>query len=112
MASHLTEFAGLGPPLLYTIDPSMMDSDIYVHLNPTSSIIPHLKAHLPHASTELYVVEVPPAPDSTVLASFPPAESSPESSAWAVGVPGITDMPETEFWIWSSVETVPMINRT
>jgi hypothetical protein len=54
----------------------------------TSSILPHLKAYLPHASTELYVVpvEISPAPNSTVLATFPPTKSPPESSASTVGV--------------------------
>ena len=84
---------------------------IYTHLDATSSILPHLKAYLPHASTELYVVEVPPAPNSTVLTTYPPTESPPKSSPWAVGVLGITDMPETEFWFWSSVEVAPTINR-
>jgi hypothetical protein len=88
-----------------------MNDGIYIHLDPTSSILPHLKAYLPHASTELYVVEVPPAPNSTVLATFPPTESPPKSSPWALGVLGITDMPETEFWFWSSVEAAPTINR-
>ena len=75
----------------------MMDDNIYTHPDASSSILPHLKAHLPHASTELYVVEVPPAPNSTVLATFPPAESPPESSTWAVGVLGITGEYDTEF---------------
>lgn len=90
---------------------SMMDDHVYTHQDATSSILPHLQAHLPHASTELYVVEVPPAPNSTVLATFPPTESPPESSAWAVGVLGITGMFETEFLFWSSVEATPTINR-
>jgi len=88
-----------------------MDDNVYIHLDATSSILPHLKAHLPQASTELYVVQVPPAPNSTVLATFPPTESPPGSSAWAVGVLGITGMPETEFFFWSSVEAAPTINR-
>jgi ribosomal protein S18 acetylase RimI-like enzyme len=88
----------------------MMDDNVYIHLDPTSSILPHLKTHLPHASTELYVVEVPPAPNSMVLATFPPTKSLPESSSWAVGVLGITGMPETEFFFWSSVEAAPTIN--
>src|SRR6267154_4342924 len=88
----------------------MMDDNVYIHLDATSSILPHLKAHLPHASTELYVVEVPPAPNSMVLATFPPTKSPPESSTWAVGVLGITSMPETEFFFWSSVEAAPTIN--
>jgi len=90
----------------------MMDDNVYIHLDATSSILPHLKAHLPHASTELYVVEIPPAPNSTVLATFPPTKSPPESSAWAVGVLGIVGMPdtETEFFFWSSVEVAPTIN--
>ena len=88
----------------------MMDDNIYIHLDATSSILPHLKAYLPHASTELYVVEVPPAPNSTVLATFPPTKSPPESRAWAVGVLGITGIPETEFYFWSSVEAAPTIN--
>lgn len=91
----------------------MDDTDaVYTHLDATSSIVPHLKAHLPHASTELYVVEVPPTPNSTVLATFPPTESPPESSAWAVGVLGITGvLEEAEFYFWSSVEAAPTINR-
>ncbi|KAF8499784.1 hypothetical protein F5888DRAFT_1685598 [Russula emetica] len=88
-----------------------MDDNVYIHLDATSSILPHLKAHLPHASTELYVVGVPPAPNSTVLATFPPTKSPPESSAWAVGVLGITGRQETEFLFWSSVEAAPTINR-
>jgi hypothetical protein len=46
-----------------------------------------------------------------VLATFPPTKSPPESSAWAVGVLGITGMPEPEFHFWSSVEVAPTINR-
>jgi hypothetical protein len=88
--------------------PSTMDDSVYIHLDATSSILPHLMAHLPHASTELYVVEVPPAANSMVLATFPPTKSPPESSPWAVGVLGITGMPETEFFFWSSVEAPPM----
>ena len=33
----------------------------------------------PHPSTELYVVQVPTAPDSTVFATFPPHESPPKT---------------------------------
>jgi ribosomal protein S18 acetylase RimI-like enzyme len=88
-----------------------MDDNVYTHLDATSSILPHLKAHLPHSSTELYVVGVPPAPNSTVLATFPPTKSPPESSAWAVGVLGIADALETEFLFWSSVEAAPPIDR-
>ena len=88
----------------------MMDDNIYTHPDASSSILPHLKAHLPHASTELYVVEVPPAPNSTVLATFPPAESPPESSTWAVGVLGITGEYDTEFLFWSSVAAAPRTN--
>ena len=88
-----------------------MDDKVYAHLDATSSILPHLKAHLPHASTEVYVVEVPPAPNSTVLATFPSTKSPPESNPWAVGVLGITGMFETEFLFWSSVEAAPTINR-
>lgn len=88
-----------------------MDDGVYIHLDATSSIIPHLKANLPHASTELYVVEIPPALNSTVLATFPPTKSPPESSPWAVGVLGLTDMFETEFLFWSSVEAAPTIDR-
>ncbi|KAI0001369.1 hypothetical protein BJV74DRAFT_898052 [Russula compacta] len=86
------------------------DDDIYIHPDATSSVLPHLKVHLPYTSTELYVVEVPPAPDSTVLATFPPTESPPHSKAWAIGVLGITGRPETEFWFWSSAEGVPTTN--
>lgn len=88
----------------------LIDDDIYIHPDAASSVLPHLKVHLPYASTELYVVEVPPAPDSTVLATFPPTESLPHSRAWAVGVLGITGRPETEFWFWSSAEGVPTTN--
>jgi len=90
--------------------PSLPVGDVYIHPDATSSVIPHLKAHLPHASTELYVVQVPPAPDSTVFATFPPAESPLKSRDWAVGVLGITGMPETELWFWSSVEGTPAID--
>ena len=51
--------------------PSLPVGGVYAHPDATSSMIPHLKAHLLHASTELYVVQVPPAPDSTVFATFP-----------------------------------------
>jgi len=89
-----------------------MDDNVHIHPDATSSILPHLKVHLPHASTELYVVEISPAPNSTVLATFPPTESAPESSTWAVGVLGITgSRPETEFWFWSSVAAAPTIDR-
>ena len=74
----------------------MMDDNVYIHPDATSSILPHLKTHPPHASTELYVMEVPPASNSTVLATFPPTKTPPESSAWAVGVLGVTGMPETK----------------
>jgi len=89
----------------------MMDDNVYIHLDATTSILPHLKAHLPHASTESYVVEVPPAPNSTVLATFPPTKSPPDSSVWAAGVLEVTDVPETEFWFWSSVESAPTKER-
>ena len=88
----------------------MMDDDVYIHPDATSSISPHLKAHLPHASTELYVVEVPPTPNSMVLATFPPTKSPPESNAWAVGVLGIKSMPEAEFYFWSSAEATSTID--
>jgi hypothetical protein len=55
---------------------------------------PHWKAH---ASTELYVVQVPPAADSTVFATFPPTTFPPKSGGWSVGVLGITGTPQTEF---------------
>jgi len=90
--------------------PSLPVGDVYIHPDATSSMIPHLKPHLPHASMELYVVQVPPAPDSTVFATFPPAESPPKSRDWAVGVLGITGMPETELWFWSSVEGAPALD--
>lgn len=91
---------------------SLEVGDIYIHPDPTTSLIPHLKVHLPHASTELYVIQVPPAPDSTVFATFPPHESPPKSNDWAVGVLGITGLPvpETDFWFWSSTEETPAIN--
>ena len=87
--------------------PSLPVGDVYIHPDATSSMIPHLKAHLPPASTELYVVQVPPAPDSTVFPTFPPAESPPKSRDWVVGALGITGMSETELWFWSSVEERP-----
>jgi len=87
----------------------MPTGEVYIHPDATS-VVPHLKAHLPHASVELYVVEVPPAPDSIVLTTFPPSESPPKSRGWAIGVLGITGMPETEFWFWSSVEGSPSTN--
>jgi GNAT superfamily N-acetyltransferase len=90
--------------------PSMEVGDIYIHPDPTTSLIPHLKVHLPHASTELYVIQVPPAPDSTVFATFPPHEYPLKSKDWAVGVLGITGLPETDFWFWSSTEETPAIN--
>ena len=75
-----------------------MDDNVYIHLDATSSIVPHLKENLLHASTGLYVVEVPPARNSTVLATFPPTKFTLKSSTWAVGVTGITGMLETEFF--------------
>jgi hypothetical protein len=69
----------------------------HIYLVATSSILPHLKAYLPHASTELYVVEISPAPNYTELATFPLTKSPPESSAWTVGGLGITGILETEF---------------
>lgn len=100
----------LGFTLPRSPSPSTMDDSVYIHLDATSSILPHLMAHLPHASTELYVVEVPPAANYMVLATFPPTKSPPESSPWAVGVLGITGMPETEFFFWSSVEAPSTTN--
>jgi ribosomal protein S18 acetylase RimI-like enzyme len=88
----------------------MPSLDVYIHPDPTSSLVPHLKVHLPHASTELYVVQVPPAPDSTIFATFPPDESPADSEDWVVGVLGITGLPETEFWFWSSTEGRRTIN--
>ena len=52
-----------------------MDDNVYIPLDATSSILPRLKLSLPYASTELYVVDVSPVPNSTVLATFPPTES-------------------------------------
>jgi len=75
----------------------MPTGEVYVHPDASSSVVPHLKAHLPHASVELYVTEVPPAPDSIILATFPPSESPPESRAWAIGVIGLVDVLETGF---------------
>lgn len=54
------------------------------------------------------MVQVPPAPDSTVFATFPPTESPPKSGDWSVGVLGITGSPQTEFWFWSSAEGAPI----
>jgi ribosomal protein S18 acetylase RimI-like enzyme len=82
-----------------------MTDGVYVHPDATSSVVPHLRAHLPDAATELYVVEVPPAPASTLLATF--LEFTPGSAVWSVGVIAITGAPETEFWFWSSAEEVP-----
>ena len=90
--------------------PSSEVGDIYIHPDPTTSLIPHLKVHLPHASMELYVIQVPPASDSTVFATFPPHESPPKSKDWAAGVLGITGLPETDFWFWSSTEETPTID--
>ncbi|KAI0256219.1 hypothetical protein BJV78DRAFT_1273118 [Lactifluus subvellereus] len=83
-----------------------MADGVYIHPDATSSVLPHLKARLPDAATQLYVVEVPPAPASTVLATFPPSESPPEPLVWSIGVIGIIDSPvlDTEFWFWSSAE--------
>ena len=90
--------------------PSSTVYDIYIHPDANSSVAPHLKAHLPYASTELYVVQVPPAPDSTVFATFPPTFPPPKSEDWSVGVLGITGKAQTEFWFWSSAEGAPTIN--
>jgi ribosomal protein S18 acetylase RimI-like enzyme len=90
--------------------PSSEVGDVYIHPNSTSSLIPHLKAHLPYVSSMLYVIQVPPAPVPIVFATFPPDESPPESKDWAVGVLGITDLPESEFWFWSSTEGASAIN--
>ena len=90
--------------------PSLAVGDVYIHPDANSSVAPHLKAHLPYSSTELYVVQVPPAPDSTVFATFPPTESPSKSGDWSVGVLGITGTPQTEFWFWSSAEGAPTIN--
>jgi FR47-like protein len=84
---------------------------IYIHPDATLSVVPHLKAHLPVTATQLYVVEVPPDPVSTVLATFPPSETPPESSAWSIGVIAITGRPETEFWFWSSAEEAPTLGE-
>jgi hypothetical protein len=80
---------------------------IHIHPDATLYVLPHLKAYLPDAATQLYVVEVPPSPVSTVLATFPPSETPPESSAWSIGIIAITGRPETEFWFWSSAEAAP-----
>lgn len=90
--------------IIYAKLDSLMADGVYIHLDATSSVLPHLKARLPDAATQLYVVQVPPAPASTVLATFPPSESPPESLVWSIGVIGITGAPETEFWFWSSAE--------
>jgi GNAT superfamily N-acetyltransferase len=90
--------------------PSSEVNDIYIHPDPTSSLIPHLKAHLPCTSSVLHVIQVPPAPDSTAFATFLPAKSPPESKDWAVGILGIPDSPDFEFWFWSSAEGAPAKN--
>ena len=90
--------------------PSLAVDDVYIHPDANSSVAPRLKAHLPFTSTELYVVQVPPAPDSTVFATFPPTGSPPKSGGWSVGVLGITGSPQTEFWFWSSAEGAPTIS--
>ena len=87
-----------------------MVGGVYIHPDANSSVALHLKAHLPYASTELYVVQVPPAPYSTVFATFPPTGSPPKSGDWSIGVLGITGTPQTEFWFWSSAEGAPTIN--
>ena len=89
---------------------SLTVDDVYIHPDANSSVAPHLTAHLPYATTELYVIQVPPAPDSTVFATFPPTEYPPKSGDWSVGVLGITGTPQTEFWFWSSAEGAPAIN--
>ena len=89
---------------------SLAIDNVYIHPDANSSGAPHLKAHLPYATTELYVIQVPPAPDPTVFATFPPTESPPKSGDWSVGVLGITGTPQTEFWFWSSAEGAPTIN--
>ncbi|KAK2816014.1 hypothetical protein FQN49_008069 [Arthroderma sp. PD_2] len=94
-----------------------MAAKVYVHPDPSRTLVPLLQSHLPHSGPLLRVIQafrfLPRSADACVLATFPPgAEATANGSnsvskpedPWMATYVDIFRYPETQIWMYSSLE--------
>ncbi|KAL1998040.1 hypothetical protein VTN02DRAFT_142 [Thermoascus thermophilus] len=88
-----------------------MEIKIYQHPDPQTTLLPLLRAHLPHSIPVLRRIQhglAYPTPSGTVLATFPPdaapSPTAPEPSTWLAAYVDLFRGRETQIYLYASLE--------